>query len=444
MSIAYGENKDFHSVIERLKNGDKNAFVEIYKKYSASIAFLCQKFCDSKEDAEEVVQDTFVIAYKKAADLRGDTLPAYLRKIAIHECFRKRNKGGYYYEYTMHSDKPTEDYPELNESFLPEEALQNKERQVELLRIINQLPKNRREMVYLYYYADLSTEEIARLYDCTNSTVRNTLSAARGTIKNKLAGKDKKTAVKAVVLLPLSALFFMEEEAFAANYISTAAPSVASANIAGEIAYTTAISTKGYVAAACVVAVCIVSAAVYIALQPAVEEYNEPIYEVYIPATREMADGVMEDIVEEIQLLEPMEEHTSSVITEPEQVEEVELIPGSIEEAVLGEVVESGLVEEFESEPIHIDRTSEILEALAVAANVGDVEGIINYYGFRFATQIHLDMLLYRFYVLNEGNGDILIGIAAYEDGTSWRMRFAHFAGGQMPTDILHLLRFME
>ena len=53
---------------------------------------MCSKYCNSKEDAEEVVQNTFLIAYKKADSLRGDTLVAYLRKIAIHECYRKRNK----------------------------------------------------------------------------------------------------------------------------------------------------------------------------------------------------------------------------------------------------------------------------------------------------------------------------------------------------------------
>jgi len=459
MSIAYGENNDFNSIIERLKNGDKSAFSEIYKRCSTSIAFLCQKFCDSKEDAEEVVQDTFVIAYKKAADLRGDTLTAYLRKIAIYECFRKRNKNSHRYEYTMHSDNPAEECPELNESFLPEEALQSKERQNELLRIISQLPKKRREMIYLYYYADLSTEEIAHLMDCTVNNVHQTLFAARGTIKSKLAGEDKKTDVKAVVFLPLSALFFVEEQAFAADYIPAAAPNIGGADIAGEVVSTMTISTKGYVIAACIAAVCTVSAVTYFALQPSAVDYDhepyESAYEIYIPAAEETVDGVVEDIVaeeleqvrelEEISEQEYVEEPASSAITSSEQIEDFEPLPGSIEEPEVREVLEPVPVAEPEPEPIHVDRTPEILAALAAANTAGDVTSIINRYDFRFVTSMRntADMLL-RFYVLNEGSGDILIGTAIHEDGSQWRMRFTHFAGGQMSTDIVDLLRFME
>jgi len=435
MFMGYGDNENFHSLIKKLNDGDEGAFEEIYKKCSASIAFLCQKFCDSKEDAEEVVQDTFVIAYKKAAELRGDTLLAYLRKIAIHECFRKRDKNSHRYEYIVRSDALIEDQRELDESLLPEEALQNKERQDELLWIISQLPKNRREMIYLFYYADINTEEIARLYDCTANNVRQTLFAARNAIKSELEGTSKKKAVKATAFVPLGALFLAEEQAFTASYVSAAAP-----NIVGTLKATVAKSIKGYVIAACVAAVCITPVAVYIASQSAVEDdvYEPPMYEVYVPATREPADDSMEDIVEEIQSLEPAEERLTQAAEPEERLE-------PIEEQEQTEEPEPPVEGESDPIPEPVDRTPEILAALAAAGTVGEIEGIIRHYGFRRVTSMRnaTDKLL-RFYVLDEGSGDILIGMAAYEDGTSWRMRFTHFVGGQMFRDMQELLRFME
>ena len=439
MPIAYGDHKNFDSLIEQLNNGDPGAFEEIYKRCSAPIAFLCQKFCDTKEDAEEVVQDTFLIAYKKAAELRGDTLLAYLRKIAIHECFRKRDKNSHRYEYIVRSDALIEDHRELDESLLPEEALQNKERQDELLRIISQLPKNRREMIYLFYYADINTEEIARLYDCTANNVRQTLFAARSTIKSKLEGEDQKYVTQTAAFAPLAALLFIEEQAFAASYVSIAAPSIAGAGIAGNVATAAVTSTKGYIIAACVAAVCVVSVAVYTVSQPAVEGdvYEPPTYEVYVPVREEPADDEdMEEIAEEVQLLESEEEC--------ELAEEPEAEP--IFEPERPEVHnDGGGSEELAPVPEHVDRTQEILAALAAAGTPGDVDGIISYYGFRFTDQIEDSMdVWHRFYVLNDGNGDILIGTTTHTDGSAWRMRFAHFAGGQMPTDVLQLLRFME
>ncbi|MCL2406280.1 MAG: hypothetical protein FWC92_12165 [Defluviitaleaceae bacterium] len=50
----------------------------------------------------------------------------------------------------------------------------------------------------------------------------------------------------------------------------------------------------------------------------------------------------------------------------------------------------------------------------------------------------------FRFYVTNEGSGDILIGMAALEDGTGWRMRFKHYADGQIPSSASDLLRWMD
>ena len=434
MSTVNGDYKDFDNLIEQLNNGDPGAFEEIYKRCSSSIAFLCQKFCDTKEDAEEVVQDTFVIAYKKAAELRGDTLLAYLRKIAVRECFRKRDKNTYRYEYLVYSDKPTEDHPELDESLLPEEALQNKERQDELFRIINELPKNRREMIYLYYYADINTEEIARLYDCTNSTVYNTLSAARSTIKSKLDGEDRK-ATKVTAFAPLGALFLVEEQVFAASYVSAAAPSIVGAVVAGA-----AKSTTGYIIATCV-AVCVASVAAFVALQPAEPDYvYEPTYEIYAPVTEEVAE---EDIIEEIQRPEPGEER-------PAQAERPEEMPEPADEPEQAEVPEPPVdaePDEPETEPIPepIDRTPEILAALAGATTYGDINNIIARYGFVRVTQVRstTEQELYNFYALNEGSGEILVGVGIYEDSRPTHIRFEHFYNRQRPTLVIGLMDWM-
>lgn len=59
------ENNDFHDLMTRLTNGDEHAFEELYRRSVASIAFTCHKFCNNHEDAEEAIQDTFTIIFKK-------------------------------------------------------------------------------------------------------------------------------------------------------------------------------------------------------------------------------------------------------------------------------------------------------------------------------------------------------------------------------------------
>jgi len=481
--------KELYSLIEKLNNNDPLAFEEIYKRCSGHVAFVCHKFCDSKEDAEEVVQDTFLIAFKKAGTLKSETFMGYLRKIAIRESLRKRNINLRTQNYVVSAeDEQTENLPELNTDFLPEQHLQDKENRTELLRIIKSLPEIQWEMVYMFYYADFSTKEIALLYNCSESNVYNTLRRARNTIKSKLEGTDSKYSVKGMAVAPLAAILFIEEEIFAASYIPTAAPSIVAADVVGKVATVTSTSTKTYAVAVCVLAVCGVSVAVYFAslpnaadYEPAYDSYAElPIYEeepieyepqdepyipyepqecepqIYDPPTEEPYEPTIEEEPYEPQAVEqptyvptaeePTEVYEEIIIYEPLEEEPYE--PQDEEEPEDEPYEPEPEEEPYEPEPdpIPIDRTAQILAALAQANNAGDVNRIINHYDFVFADQLRRNSTneRFRFYVTNEGSGDILIGIAAYEDGAGWRMRFEHFNNGTMPLDILQLLRFME
>ena len=386
---------------------------------------------------------------------------AYLRRIAIHECFRKRKKNSHQQAYILQSDEQAEDYAELDTDFLPEEHLQNKENRAQLLLIIQSLPKKQWEMIYLYYYAEFTTEEIARLNNCSTSNVRKTLRTARSTIKSKLE-KDKKKLTGGMAVMPLGALLFMEEQAFAASYVSAAG-----ANIAG----TTGTATKSinvYAIAAGIVAVGVAATALYLALRPAeAEPYKpyEPAYEIYMPVLEhtkptEPMPPIEEELEEpteqnrvkceyafpEAQL--PIEQETQPHPPEelptpepPTTQEPYEPMPEVKEEEPENEPYES---KPYEPMPTLIDRTPEILTALTGANAAEDVAMIVSYYGFTIFAEIERSLgMRHRFYVTNEGSGDILIGIAAYENGTSWSMRFEHFTDGHAPADILDLLGFM-
>ncbi|MCL2354281.1 MAG: sigma-70 family RNA polymerase sigma factor, partial [Defluviitaleaceae bacterium] len=193
-------------------------FDEIYEKYFASIIFVCQKFCDSKEDAEEVAQDTFVIASKKLDHIKTDTTLAYLRKIAIRESYRKHNANNHRQQLIVASDEALANYKELDEDFLPEEALQNKEKRARLVGTVEALPKTQRDMVYMYYFADLSVAEIASLMDCSAHNVRQTLYVAKKTLKSRLEKEFGGRVFKSLALVSIGALLLSEEQAFAASY----------------------------------------------------------------------------------------------------------------------------------------------------------------------------------------------------------------------------------
>jgi len=452
------KSKELHGLVEQLNNGSEQAFTEIYKRCSGHIAFVCHKFCDSKEDIEEVVQDTFLNVFKKAGTLKGETFMALLRKIAIYTCLRKRNTNLRLQQFVITvDDEQKESYPELHTDFLPEAYLQDKENRIELLQVIKSLPEKQWKMIYMYYYAEFNTEEIAQVMECSSGYVRHSLFKARNTIKAKLEAKDKRYDANATAFIPIAGILFAEETAFVASYVPAAAPAAETASLFAK--------HKAYIITASIAAACAVSAVLYFTVWRNYYDISQPYEPIYIVdklVEYEPAE-VIEVVVEEPSTTEPeptKPEYTPAQEPEPEPMPTPE--PQEVEEPQPDAPTDNDPIipdyepelptdepdtptEEAEPEPIHIDRTPQILAALATADNQQGVDAIIANYGFAFERQIRLSTYeTFRFYVTNEGSGDILIGIAGYEDRNEWVMRFEHYSDSDRPLDFIQLLRWIQ
>ena len=447
------KTQNLNILLKEFKNGSQHAFEEIYKQCYGQIKFLCLKLCSSAEDAEEVLQDTFVTVYKKADTIRDDTFLALLRKIAVDGCYDKlksnRRKTG---NLVYSSDENNFEVEDLDQDFLPEEYLQNKELQSELLQIINNLPPKQREMIYLYYYANINTEEIAKLHNCPSVNIRNILSSARKTIKSQIEGKQKATALQRMAGVSLGVILLVEEQNFTASSLNAATVAPAVSTMASNI----------FTVATGVIAVCGISIAVYLAYASNTEHIAvEPIAAIEAPQVAEYTPAIEYVIeIDESIYEKTLEENTE----ETEEIEEIICVekppPVVAPPMYTPEVVVTGESDElaepepyepkqpyYELEPPPIDRTLEILAALAAATTPEEVRRIIEHYGFSFFRQMNnITGELLLFYVLDEGSGDILIGIAEYPDAYNnrWRMNFEHYADSRKPSDVLDMFYWME
>ena len=454
------DKNELNALLIKFKNGDQEAFEEIYKRCKSHIAFLCSKLCHNKEDIEEIVQDTFMTAFKKADELRSDTFLALLRKIAARGCYQKNKKDNLDSQVFAGLDDISEKM-ETKEDFLPEEYLSNKERQAELLRIISDLPAKQREMIYLYYYAGINTEEIAKLNNCSSVNVRKILYVARNTIKSKIEGqtKSKTGTYMAGAGVSLTAIFLAEEQAFAAEYVGTGtveAGTIAALGAAGKIAGTTTAATVTNTvatAAACVIFAGAVFTTAYFTLWQGAEEVEipEPTAAALIQEEApEPENPIAEGIIEEETLYIPNNSEYSINMYESYQV--YETVEPETTEPVIAETEAAALPQPQpqipqaeeppppETEPEVVDRTREILAALTGAATDRDINNIIARYGFVRIAQVRSTLeRQYSFYALNEGSGEIMIGVGIYEDGSPARIKFEHFQNRQRPTHTIDL-----
>lgn len=388
-------------------------------------------------------------AFKKANELRGDTFLALLRKIAVDGCYHKNKKN----QIDNLSCSGLDDIPEsmeTKEDFLPEEYLKNKERQAEFLRIISGLPPKQREMIYLYYYAGINTEEIAKLNNCSSVNIRKILYVARNTIKSKIEGQTKTGKYVTGAGVTLTAILLAEGEAFAAECVGIG--TAGALGTAGKITETTTAATVTNtvaITAACVIVAGAVFVTAYLTLwqnteemeipepataavaltQVAILEFENPIEgsgeeeQLYIP------NNSGYNIYENYQVYETVEPET----TRPEMTEPEVVIPPpqppQVEEPLLSE-----------TEPETVDRTREVLAALAGAITYRDINNIITSYGFVLVSEIRSTLeKQYSFYVLNEGSGEIMVGVGIYEDNSPIRIRFEHFHNRQRPTHTIDL-----
>ncbi|TYP74559.1 sigma-70 family RNA polymerase sigma factor [Paenibacillus methanolicus] len=134
--------------------------------------------------AEDISQEVFLRAYRKWTAFRGDSaVKTWLTTITVNVC---RDKMG----VRMFTEQPTEPAKlDLGRTISVEEQALERLKKSEVLQHVLRLPLPYQEALYLYYYADLSTREIAEATNTPEGTVRNRLHRAREMLAREM-GKE--------------------------------------------------------------------------------------------------------------------------------------------------------------------------------------------------------------------------------------------------------------
>jgi len=178
---------DERDAIRRCLDGDKDAFAHLVRQYQAQILGVCLRMLGSREDAADVAQQVFVRAYRNLGKYdQSQPFGPWLFRIATNECFGflrlKKNQmtaaGTEVLEYTP---DPDEGAPAL---------LDRAEDQERVRRAVAQLPPQYRSVVVLYYFEELSYQEIARQTGLPVGTISTNLYRAKQLLRRQLAQEE--------------------------------------------------------------------------------------------------------------------------------------------------------------------------------------------------------------------------------------------------------------
>jgi RNA polymerase sigma-70 factor (ECF subfamily) len=166
-------------LIARIANGDRKAFEELYGLYHRRLARFLTRLTKRYDVAEEVINDTFYIVWRKAGDFRGDSQPStWILGIA----YRKARNAFRSSSRILAVENPEAPPPPLTS----EDLLRTEELRDWLVQALVQLPVEQRLAVELCYELGYSCEEISTIMSCPVNTVKTRLFHARAKLQKLL------------------------------------------------------------------------------------------------------------------------------------------------------------------------------------------------------------------------------------------------------------------
>lgn len=154
-----------------LAAGDRAAFQFLVERETPRVFRACYRILGRVEDAEEVTQETFVLAYRALGAFRGDGHPAaWLSRIAVREAWRKSADRNRRDKLTADLDPADAAIPHDTRDPMSE-AVHMEERE-SVRAAVEQLPDLYRHVVALRYFAELSIGEIAEATGRPDGTVK--------------------------------------------------------------------------------------------------------------------------------------------------------------------------------------------------------------------------------------------------------------------------------
>jgi len=189
---------DYRLVKLALENGDQKAYAELLQRYRESVFFMMMKMCNNRDDAEDLTIEAFGRAFKKLEQYSPDyAFSTWLFKIASNNAidFLRKKKQ----KFSVSIDNKSDDYEGADHSaniksntLDPEESFIRKQKLDTVRLLVDNLKPKYKEMIELFYFQEMSHEEISKKLSLPIGTIKAQLFRARDLLYNALKhGKSK-------------------------------------------------------------------------------------------------------------------------------------------------------------------------------------------------------------------------------------------------------------
>ena len=166
--------------IQKCIENDRGGQQKIYQLFAPVLYGLCIKYMKNEDDAKDVFQEAFAIAFQKMNQYRFEgSFEGWLKRIFINKLIETLNKRkrNFLFVDELHQDDIIDEEEEINSVSIPQEKL---------LECIQQLPDQYRLVFNLYHFEKMKHKEIASLLNISEGTSKSNLNRAKSNLQKKI------------------------------------------------------------------------------------------------------------------------------------------------------------------------------------------------------------------------------------------------------------------
>ena len=174
-----------NDIITRVLHGEHQLYADLVTRYQNFVFTLALRYTPVREDAEEIAQDVFVKAYKALKDFRGESkFSTWLYSIvnSTSITFLRKKK----LDISSLDNEHVLEQAESKDSGMSANQVEVKSKVEMVTKAIQMLSPDDAKLITLFYKAEQSLEEIARILNMETNTVKVKLHRARTRLKEKM------------------------------------------------------------------------------------------------------------------------------------------------------------------------------------------------------------------------------------------------------------------
>jgi RNA polymerase sigma-70 factor (ECF subfamily) len=180
-------------ILAEVASGNIDAYGRIVSRYRGRLFNFVLRFVGDRETAEDIVQETFLRAFRKRKEYRAiANFSTWLFTIAGNLAKSELRRRKRWRLFSLHRDDDSDTGIELpDESFRPDRVAESSLADVQIQDAILALPENYRQVILLRDVEGMSYQEIAEIVKCPVGTVKSRVNRARLKLQQKLKNEGR-------------------------------------------------------------------------------------------------------------------------------------------------------------------------------------------------------------------------------------------------------------